>query len=101
MKVMALLVVAVLLSYAQHGRYLRMEAEAAAPPPPPSIPYEVDTSRPSLRTNWTRFVPLTGRQGLVAARSVPFPAPRVREAEMSSYFSLIELQRKCSLGFRA
>ena len=24
------------------------------PPPPPSLPYKVDTSRPSLRTNWTR-----------------------------------------------
>ena len=26
------------------------------PPPPPSLPYKVDTSRPSLRTNWTRLV---------------------------------------------
>jgi len=26
--------------------------------PPPSLPYKVDTSRPSLRTNWTRLVPL-------------------------------------------
>ena len=25
--------------------------------PPPSLPYKVDTSRPSLRTNWTRLVP--------------------------------------------
>jgi hypothetical protein len=25
------------------------------PPPPPSLPYKVDTSRPSLRTNWTRL----------------------------------------------
>jgi hypothetical protein len=38
---------------------------AAAPvdgacPSPPSLPYKVDTSRPSLRTNWTRLVPLTG-----------------------------------------
>jgi hypothetical protein len=24
------------------------------PPPPPSLPYKVDTSLPSLRTNWTR-----------------------------------------------
>jgi len=23
-------------------------------PPPPSLPYKVDTSRPSLRTKWTR-----------------------------------------------
>ena len=27
---------------------------AARPPLPPSLPYKVDTSRPSLRTNWTR-----------------------------------------------
>jgi len=26
-----------------------------APPPPPSLPYKVDTSRPSLCTNWTRL----------------------------------------------
>ena len=26
--------------------------------PPPSLPYEVDSSRPSLRTNWTRLVPV-------------------------------------------
>ena len=25
--------------------------------PPPFLPYKVDTSRPSLRTNWTRLVP--------------------------------------------
>ena len=28
--------------------------DKAQPPPPPSLPYKVDTSRPSLRTNWTR-----------------------------------------------
>jgi len=33
---------------------------AGAAPPPPSLPYKVDTSRPSLRTNWTRLVPLPG-----------------------------------------
>jgi hypothetical protein len=27
-------------------------------PPPPSLPYKVDTSRPSRRTDWTRLVPL-------------------------------------------
>jgi len=27
-------------------------------PPPPSLPYKVDTSRPALRTNWTRLVPV-------------------------------------------
>ena len=30
----------------------RMAAQA----PPPSLPYKVDTSRPSLHTNWTRLV---------------------------------------------
>ena len=29
-------------------------------PPPPSLPYKAGTSRPSLRTDWTRLVPLTG-----------------------------------------
>ena len=33
----------------QHTR-----AREGAPPP---LPYKVDTSRPSLRTNWTRLVP--------------------------------------------
>ena len=32
-----------------------------ARPPPPSLPYKVDTSRPSLRTNWTRLVPFWRR----------------------------------------
>ena len=41
--------------------------EAAAKPPPPSLPYKVDTSRPSLRTNWTRLVPFW-RQVEAAAR---------------------------------
>ena len=26
-------------------------------PPPPFLPYKVDASRPSLRTNWTSLVP--------------------------------------------
>jgi len=32
----------------------RPEDPARSHPPPPSLPYKVDTSRPSLRTNWTR-----------------------------------------------
>ena len=32
-----------------------MPAARAAPPPLPSLLYKVDTSRPSLRTNWTRL----------------------------------------------
>ena len=35
--------------------------------PPPSLPYKVDTSRPSLRTNWTRLVPFAQvRRALLA-----------------------------------
>jgi hypothetical protein len=33
---------------------------ADAEPPPPSLPYKVDTTCPSLRTDWTRLVPLQG-----------------------------------------
>jgi hypothetical protein len=41
--------------------------EQVSPPlPPPSLPYKVDTSRPSLRTNWTR---LGVRAGLRARRA--------------------------------
>ena len=35
--------------------YLLIDVPEAPPPPP--LPYKVDTSRPSLRTNWTRLVP--------------------------------------------
>ena len=50
--------------------------------PPPSLPYKVDTSRPSLRTNWTRLVhnddtrPLTcAKRSLGAALQNPSRAP--------------------------
>ena len=33
---------------------VRCPAVEACPPPLPSLPYKVDTSRPSIRTNWTR-----------------------------------------------
>ena len=55
-------------------------------PPPPSLPYKVDTSRPSLRTNWTRLVPFPHRLweaprpasvGLCRPRAAP-PAPPAR-----------------------
>jgi hypothetical protein len=52
-----------------HRRRLRGEGcgdrRGAVPvrPPPPSLPYKVDTSRPSLRTNWTRLVPFPHRYG--------------------------------------
>ena len=44
------------------------------PPPPPSLPYKVDTSRPSLRTNWTRLVPFPTTRG--ASRCTPRSLPR-------------------------
>ena len=36
-------------------RIWRDPALQSAEAPPPSLPYKVDTSRPSLRTNWTRL----------------------------------------------
>jgi len=41
--------------------------------PPPSLPYKVDTSRPSLRTNWTRRVPLAGDRGRRRGGRAPAP----------------------------
>jgi len=42
---------------AQHKvQVRRFQVLWPAPPPPSSLPYTVDTSRPSLRTNWTRLV---------------------------------------------
>ena len=50
--------------------------------PPPSLPYKVDTSRPSLRTNWTRLVHPSVLIGHVLCRrpSSSAPAPRPRRA---------------------
>jgi len=42
-------------------------------PPPPPLPYKVDTSRPSLRTNWTRQPGVLGRDP--PTRAPPRPAP--------------------------
>ena len=47
-KAAALLVAKELLAQARN-------LSADSPPPPSSLPYKVDTSRPSLRTNWTRL----------------------------------------------
>jgi hypothetical protein len=52
----------------------RISAVAGTPPPPPSLPYKVDTSRPSLRTNWTRARRPTRPRA-------PRPAPRARAAQ--------------------
>ena len=43
---------------------------ARPPPPPPPPPYKVDTSRPSLRTNWTRL-PVSGACSSCATTSSP------------------------------
>jgi len=40
----------------------------AAHPPPPSLPYKVDTSRPSRRTDWTRLVPSRAASARASAR---------------------------------
>jgi hypothetical protein len=42
--------------------------------PPPSLPYKLDTSRPSLRTNWTRLAE-TGRRGRRQAAAPPRGRP--------------------------
>ena len=51
---------------------LQARAAAELVPPLPSLPYKVDTSRPSLRTNWTRHVPFQQARavldGLVVVR---------------------------------
>jgi len=49
---------------------------AEVPPHPPSLPYKVDTSRPSLRTNWTRLVPFPHTRPLRHHHRGP-TAPRV------------------------
>ena len=47
-------------SFAPSGTQSRSSrpASRSTPPHPPSLPYTVDTSRPSLRTDRTRLVPL-------------------------------------------
>ena len=44
----------------RHGAHVRRPQARGASASPPSLPYKVDTSRPSLRTNWTRLVPSLG-----------------------------------------
>jgi len=49
------------------------------PPRPPSLPYKVDASRPSLRTNWTRHCrsrrARSPRQVRAEAKWLPRPSP--------------------------
>jgi len=44
--------------------------------PPPSLPYQVDTSRPSLRTNWTRLAQTRGEAGTPRGTSAAPPRAR-------------------------
>ena len=45
--------------------------------PSPSLPYKVDTSRPSLRTNWTRLVPFPRQRcGRRTSLATPWRASR-------------------------
>ena len=46
------------------------------PPPPPPLPYKVDTSCPSLRTNWTRLVPAGEPHGPARAERDAHGEPR-------------------------
>jgi len=62
------------------------------PPHPPSLPYKVDTPRPSLRTNWTRLAHpsvLTGHvqvtERTAALRRSLFSAADLSEAERASW----------------
>jgi hypothetical protein len=43
--------------------------------PPPSLPYKVDTSRPSLHTNWTRLVPAGDPPPAFTSRAPRDPKP--------------------------
>jgi hypothetical protein len=50
----------------------RRRRSTRRPPLPSSLPYKVDTSRPSLRTKWTRLAPLQDRErSRAAARDSP------------------------------
>jgi hypothetical protein len=67
---------------ASHARWcsrLRIVKRRKAPPPPPPLPYKVDTSRPSLRTNWTRLVPFP-HQGAGEASAVAALRGRLSQA---------------------
>ena len=71
----------------------RAHPRAGPPPPPPSLPYKVDTSRSSLRTNWTRRILEQARDGwklshvfkphTTAVRAVAFAPGRARLASCS------------------
>ena len=71
---------------------LRLSGPSSQAPPPPSLPYKVDTSRPSLRTNWTRLVVVqadvpssAGFASSLAQHLVsPVPPPPVLNGHVSS-----------------
>ena len=69
----------------REGTSLRHTAQASTTTPP-SLPYKVDTSRPSLHTNWTRLVPLhrAGEQRRRAPRQRLAAQRRARRADRGS-----------------
>jgi hypothetical protein len=81
----------------QRRRRRRRTSSVRWPPPPPSLPYKVDTSRPSLRTNWTRLVPCTGLAGARASKiTVLLRALTQRMSPRSA--SLVADQMACQLN---
>ena len=56
-------------------RFILASPQVSPPPPPPapSLPYKVDTSRPSLRTDWTRLVPFAVVKGTRPPRRHAMP----------------------------
>ena len=54
----------------------RRASARSTPPPPLPLPYKVDTSCPSLRTNWTRLVPAGEPHGPARAERDAHGEPR-------------------------
>ena len=78
----------------------RANEEAAPPPPPPPLPYRVDTSRPSLRTNWTRLVPVQAA-ALLEEAAGQVDAAEARAAEAEARAARAEAEARGAGGARA
>jgi hypothetical protein len=61
---------------------LGVQGLGQASPPPTSLPYKVDTSRPSLRTNWTRLVPFPQASAARTRQTAGHPVQRPRRRRM-------------------
>jgi hypothetical protein len=59
-----------------------------------TLPYKVDTSRPSLRTNWTRLIPLTGAPPCRTPATLRRRARRVARARVPAARRLRRLCRR-------